>query len=71
MPTWEEIKRLAERLEFRFEDDTRSDDADGVTISKFEGNIGWFQDSEVGREEAWKWLNGERAMMEVADRYRK
>lgn len=57
MPTWEEIKHLAQSLEFR----VRSEDADGVTISKFQGNIGWFQDSEAGRIEAQKWLEQTRA----------
>lgn len=70
-PTWASIRELAESLEFRFEDNTRSDDADGVTISKFRGVEGWFQDSAEGRFAALEWLQQQRTVWEQAEQYQR
>lgn len=71
IPSWEDVQNLAEQLEFRFEDYTRSDDGDGVYISKFGGVDGWFQDSEAGRVAAYEWLEHERAAWEEAEQWRR
>ena len=69
MLTWDEVRKLAESLEFQFEDDTHSDDADGIFISKFGGSEGWFQDSEAGRLAAREWLEGERATWDATQQW--
>jgi hypothetical protein len=60
--SWEEIRALAQDLEITFDDA-----GEGVEMQKYQGNYGWFQDSEAGRREAQKWLGSQRENMEFMD----
>lgn len=55
--TWEDVRKLAESLEFDMEDHTHDEDDDGVILKKRGGGEeGWYQDSQQGIDAAYQRL---------------
>jgi hypothetical protein len=64
-PTWEAIKCEATNLEIWF-----GESAGAVCMEKYGSVSGWFQDSLVGRQAAWTWLEQTRQAIEQRDQFR-
>lgn len=70
-PSWDQIREMAAQLEFRVEDASLLGKANGVRISKYQGDTGWFADTLAGRLAAQEWLESERAVWEAQEQWQR